>query len=86
MHEALMITGDTPGHHILLQVTAGYPKLLQVTQSYYRLPKVKAIPIKFVVARAPPTQIQIPVENTKNLKHFHLIRIIKLGEIIQIFF
>ena len=44
MHEASMITGDTPccyrlpGHHMLLQVTADYPKLLQVTQSYYRLP------------------------------------------------
>ena len=45
------------------------------------VPDSKAIP---VVARAPPTQIfQIPVENTKILKHFHLISIIKLGEIIS---
>ena len=43
----------------------------------------EAIPIKFVVARAPPTQnFQIPVE--KILKHFHLIRIIKLGEIFSL--
>ena len=44
---------------------------------------IKAIPIKFVVARVPPTQnFQIPVENTKILKHFQLI---KLGEIISNF-
>ena len=43
----------------------------------------KAIPIKFFVARVPHTQnFQ---KNTKILKHFHLIRIIKLGEIISNF-